>query len=164
MELCLVRHAIAVDRGLPGMADAARPLTDKGRARMEMAAVGLVRLFEAEVVLTSPLRRAVETAEILLDAYGLRELHKSDALATGDDDHLFTEMAATGKARVIVVGHEPHMSRTLSYVLTGDHGLVSSVFKKGGAVLVSFEDGPVAGGGWIEWMMQPAALRASARS
>lgn len=158
MELCLVRHGIASERGA-GVADDDRKLTERGRARMELGAAGLSRIFQADVILTSPLVRAVQTAEILMDALGLRGITKTDALAWGDDERLFQELGELGDMRVVAVGHEPHMSRTLSYALTGDHGLVHSVFKKGGAALMSFDGTSEQGRGWLEWMLQPSALR-----
>ena len=63
MELCLVRHAIAVDRGTPGYEDdSLRPLTSRGRDRMRVAAQGLRSFFTPEAILTSPLLRAKQTA------------------------------------------------------------------------------------------------------
>lgn len=153
-----MRHGIAAERGA-GVADDDRELTERGRARMELGAAGLSRILHADVILTSPLVRAVQTAEILMDALGLRGITKTEALAWGDDERLFQELSALGDARVIAVGHEPHMSRTLSLALTGEHGQVRSVFKKGGAALVSFEGTPEHGRGWLEWMLPPSALR-----
>ena len=61
MELCLVRHAIAVERGSKGYQDdRARPLTPEGRKRMAQAALGLKSLVQPEAVLTSPILRAMK--------------------------------------------------------------------------------------------------------
>jgi phosphohistidine phosphatase SixA len=66
VDICLVRHAIAVERGTPGYEDDfARPLTADGRKRMTLAAAGLAKVFGAQMILTSPLVRAAQTADVL---------------------------------------------------------------------------------------------------
>src|SRR5687767_2097993 len=73
MKLLVIRHAIAEDRkrfAKTGQDDGARPLTARGRRRMKIAARGLRRAApEVDVLITSPLTRAVETAEIVSGAY-----------------------------------------------------------------------------------------------
>lgn len=163
MRLCLVRHAIAVERGLPGFADdASRPLTQEGRERMEAAAAGLRLLMTADALLTSPLLRARQTAEILQNAFGIEDPRVSEALASGAHGALFDDANATGGETVLAVGHEPFLSEALAYALTGDSAGMSAPFKKGAAALVEFHGPAAPGGGVLEWLMQPAALRAVA--
>ena len=161
LQLCLVRHGVAGDpdpRKWPNDAD--RPLTTDGIAKMREAARGLAEIFGASAVLSSPLTRARQTAEILMERFEIEDLHLSDALATGDDSQLLLDLAALGAAKVFAVGHEPHMSRTLSNLLTRDPDCVSSQFKKGAAALVVFENEVVPGRAYLEWLIQPAAARA----
>src|SRR5262247_3681236 len=75
MNLYLMRHGIAVDSDQPGPeADGARPLTQKGLKRTRRAARGLRRLgVSFDGILTSPLVRARQTAEIVADALGLAD-------------------------------------------------------------------------------------------
>lgn len=163
MEICLVRHAIAVERGTAGYEDdALRPLTPRGKARMEVAARGLHRLFTPEIIVTSPLIRARQTADILVAEYGLHKARVSDALATGDNAQFLADLDDIDADRVMLVGHEPHVSATLSWLLTGDQAMVSTVFKKGAAALVSCTGAPRPGGCWLDWLLQPSALRAVA--
>jgi len=67
MQLLLIRHAIAEDRfefARTGQSDYYRPLTERGRARMARGATGLRTLVpDIDVLATSPLTRAVQTAE-----------------------------------------------------------------------------------------------------
>ncbi|MEX0783711.1 MAG: histidine phosphatase family protein [Dehalococcoidia bacterium] len=160
-QLCLVRHGIAGDadpRRWPD--DRLRPLTDEGITKMREAARGLAEIFGAGAILSSPLLRARQTAEILMEAFDIEDLHISDALANGDDRQLIADVEALGTSKVFAVGHEPLMSRTLSRMLTGDPDCMSSVFKKGTSALVTFT-GPIAAGqAHLEWLLQPAALRA----
>ena len=161
MEICLVRHAIAVERGAPGYeADALRPLTPKGRDRMREAARGLSTLVTPQLILTSPLVRARQTAEILAAAYRLSPPKEVEALATGDDAALLDELAEIGGSNVMLVGHEPHISGTLSLLLTGDSSRISVDYKKGAAALLTCSGEPQPGNCWLEWFIPPATLRA----
>lgn len=160
MEICLVRHGIAVERGAPGFEDdSRRPLTPQGRARMEEAATGLKRLFTPQVLLTSPLVRAVETADILRKAYGLGKPRVCEALASGDHDGVLAALEEADAGAVALVGHEPWTSELLSYLLTGERAGMAAVFKKGAAALVRSAADPAPGNCWLEWLLQPNALR-----
>src|SRR5271169_3309248 len=74
MQLVLVRHGIAEDReefAATGQDDALRPLTKHGRWKMEHIARGLRRGVSAlDILVSSPLRRAQQTAKIIAAAYG----------------------------------------------------------------------------------------------
>ncbi|MGE3077290.1 MAG: phosphohistidine phosphatase SixA [Dehalococcoidia bacterium] len=157
MQLCLIRHAIAVERDEFDGPDAKRPLTADGRQRMREAAEGLSTLFRPEVILTSPLLRAQQTAEIVAKACAA-PIQVLDALGTGEHREVLAECAALGKSRVALVGHEPWMGELLSLILTGSEQGMLVVFKKGAAALVDVET-PGWGLGHLEWMMQPGALR-----
>ncbi len=163
MELCLVRHAIAVQRGDPRYEDdALRPLTARGRARMESAAAGLRTLFTPQVILTSPLVRAQQTAEVLLLAYGMSHARVCQALATGDNQQLQADLDDLEAERIMLVGHEPHISTTLSWLLVGSSAQARTTFRKGAAALVSCEGEASRGACTLEWLIQPGVLRAIA--
>lgn len=159
MELCLVRHAIAGDRGPHYPDDSLRPLTADGRARMAEAARGLHELFTPEVIVTSPLLRARQTADILRQEYGTKRLEVTEALATGDNDDLFAGIRALQSQRVMAVGHEPYLSLTLSLALVGHTEALAFTFRKGGAALVLFDGPPAPGRGVLEWFIPPRVLR-----
>lgn len=163
MELCIVRHAIAEERGGRFRDDRERPLTDRGKQRMREAAAGLQLLFEPQAVVSSPLRRAVETASILQEAYGLRRMEVHNSLATGEDEELIDFLGRLKCERIVVVGHEPHVSGTLSYLLTGRPERVRSQWRKGAAALLSCPGEPGPGKFALTWMLQPMALRAVGR-
>ena len=158
MQICIVRHAIAEDRDTWRGSDDDRPLTARGREKMVGAAKGLAKLVDSPVIYTSPRRRATESADILCEVFGVDAAERTDTLAWGADDRLFALIAEV-EGVAMVVGHEPLLSRSLSYCLTGDHAAISSVFKKGAAALVTFYGPPAPGRGTLEWLLQPAALR-----
>lgn len=160
MDLVLVRHAVAAERGTPGFEDdARRPLTPEGRRKFEQAARGLAVLVTPQAILTSPLVRARETAELLTEAYGLGKAVVCEGLAEGDHDGVLAALDDSGAAVCAVVGHEPWMGELLSYLLTGDPVAARLTFKKGGAALVRSEGPPRPGRGTLEWLVQPGTLR-----
>ncbi len=159
MEFLLVRHAIAVERGSAGYNDdRARPLTPEGRKRMAEAAAGLARLARPGEILTSPVLRARQTADILAKAW---KSPVSDLEGLGTGDHPAVLEAARRRAadRVALVGHEPWMGELLSYLLTGDPAAVSAPFKKGGAALVGSFAGAGPGEWALEWAVPPGVSR-----
>jgi phosphohistidine phosphatase len=152
MQLCLVRHGIAAERGTFEN-DAERPLTVRGRDRMAAAAEGLATLLHPSVILSSPLVRAVQTAELIAQATGA-PIENCDALANGDHESL---LAAAHQPVVIAVGHEPHISSFVGWAIGANHLPVE--FKKGSAALIEFSGNPEPGAGALVWFMPPRALR-----
>jgi phosphohistidine phosphatase len=142
MELLIVRHGIAVDReeGSDEATDAARPLTARGRRRFKRSVRGLDRLgVLVDHVLTSPKRRAVETAELL------RPIVVADAafrisvnLVSEPRSELLAELGTFGGSRVAVVGHEPYLGQLIALltVASGQHGDAVELKKGGVAWLV----------------------------
>jgi phosphohistidine phosphatase len=159
MRLLIIRHAIAVDRGTPGIPDAERPLTPEGEERFREAAEGLARLVDRpDALLTSPLLRAKQTAAIAAAAWGRITPKETDALAGGS----FTEQAAVldrypADATVAVVGHEPHVSELLARLI-GSREVDRLSFKKGGCALVDVP-GRLADGGSLAFFLPPKVLR-----
>ena len=158
MKLLIVRHAAAAPAGTSGIADEDRPLTARGRKRFKKAARGLAEIMPTpDLLLVSPLLRARETAEIAGKAWGLKATPEP-LLAGGSPEALLAAVAAHSKhAAVVLVGHEPDLSRLLAYV-TGGLG-ERMPFKKGGAALVELDD-DAAGSGRLVWFMPPRLLRA----
>jgi phosphohistidine phosphatase len=158
--LLIIRHAIAVDPGSGGMADEDRPLTPEGAKRWKEAAQGLAAILDPPgALLTSPLLRARQTAEIAGLAWGGLDPRKTDALAGGE----FDELAAIvdthrDQELVALVGHEPWVSTLLARLLGTRHG-ERLAFKKGGAALVEVPAG-LAAGGQLVWLLPPRLLRA----
>jgi phosphohistidine phosphatase len=161
MEILLVRHAIAARTSARGpQADARRRLTSEGRRRMIRGARGLAALVpELDAVLPSPLVRAVETARILADAFGLTPGDGLTALAPGHPpqeavEHLRTLRTGT----VALVGHEPHLSSLAALLVVGDPSPLFT-FRKGGACLLEIEDAPRPGGARLRWLATAKLLR-----
>src|SRR5262245_29406443 len=121
-SLYLVRHAIAAERGDKWPDDSKRPLTHKGIARMRFGIRGLDALgVDIDLVMTSPLLRAVQTAEIVVR--GLRSnptMIKTAALAPGGSPSGVAEaLASHSKSRgIAVVGHEPELGELAAWFIS----------------------------------------------
>jgi phosphohistidine phosphatase len=159
MRLLIVRHAIALPRDTPGVPDPERPLTPRGRRRFEDAAQGLARVLpRPDALLTSPWKRARQTADILAAAFGRLEPKETPALAGGSVDALARELADYPEdATVALVGHEPWLSELLARLL-GSSEEQRLEFKKGGVALVDVE-GRLEGGGALVAYLPPRLMR-----
>lgn len=159
MQLLIIRHAIAVPRGTPGIPDPERPLTQRGEDRFRKAAAGLARILPPPgAILTSPWVRARRTAEIASEAWGGPDPVNVDCLAHGSLQDLQRELSRhTGDATVSVVGHEPQLSSLLAMLLGTDRD-DRLVFKKGGAALLEMA-GTLSDGAHLIWYLPPRLLR-----
>ena len=159
MRLLIIRHATAVPSGTPGIADDDRPLTPKGKARFRAAAKGLARMTpRPDVLLTSPLPRARQTAEIAGRAWKRLAPRIEPALASGRLEAIVAALAKEPRdSTVAIVGHEPVLAGLLARLVGAPRG-EPFAFKKGGAALVDLPDGPLAGGRLI-WFVKPRILR-----
>ena len=164
MDLLVVRHAVAEDRdefAATGRPDTARPLTADGRKKFERGARGLVRVLPAlDVLASSALRRAVETAEILARAYRVEGGPRLRELEPGARPEALVRWLRrqNRQAVVAVVGHEPHLSALAAHLLAG-RGRGFTDFKKGGAALLALGDEPAAGEAELRWLLTAAQLR-----
>jgi phosphohistidine phosphatase len=133
--------------------DDARELTAKGEAELTAAAPLWQRLnLRPEVVLSSPLPRALRTAELLCAAVGGTPL-VDDRLRPGADwGDMARAMAEHPEARrVMFVGHEPDFSRAIG-LLTG---AASVRMRKGGLACLEFYGVPEPGTGEVAWLLDP---------
>ena len=156
MNLYVLRHGLARERnGREYANDDERPLTAKGAKRMARQAKGLNALgLSMDVIVTSPLVRAVQTAEIVHG--GLRKpgrLVTSGTLRPSEHPAaLLEDLAAeySSEDDVMVVGHEPYLSGLISVVVTGGHVPVIRV-KKGSLCKLVVPRPGNGRCGWIEW-------------
>jgi phosphohistidine phosphatase len=158
MKVLIVRHAIAVPSGNPDIDDRDRPLTPRGRKRFRKAARGLACILpRPDALFTSPLPRALETAQIAAEAWGDVTPVEDPRLAGGHAEDILPTLTAYGEdALVALVGHEPDVSHLLGRLVGGaGEGLT---FKKGGAALVEV-DGAAAANGRLIWFLPPRLLR-----
>lgn len=157
----LVRHAIAADRGTDWPDDAKRPLTSKGTARMREVVAGLRALDpEITVVLSSPLVRAEQTADVLVEGLKPRpELHVVPALAPGGTPQQVLDAIAEfdGTPGIALVGHEPDLGKLAAWMVGAK---TAFAFKKGGVCRIDLPIPASGGSGELVWFATPKMLRA----
>ena len=160
MKVLLIRHARAQERTALAQRDHARRLTEAGRKDMRRAAKGLRKISpDLDILASSPLVRARETAEIVERVFGGPEITELAALAPGAAaEELLNWLRDQRAGTVALVGHEPDLSRMAAYLLTGEtRGFLE--LKKGAACMLEFESEPAAGAGSLCWSLAPGQLR-----
>ena len=156
MEIYLLRHAIAEERSASGR-DADRQLTEEGRQKlrkvMKRAAGAGV---EPSLILSSPLIRAVQTAEIAAEflKYAGR-IVKVDSLTPDSSPREVWEEIRTRKDEpaILLAGHEPLYSATTAYLLGSTRSMVD--FRKAGLVRIDVQGFGATPGGILQWMLTP---------
>ncbi|MEI6617146.1 MAG: histidine phosphatase family protein [Cyanobium sp. ELA507] len=170
IELLLLRHGIAEERS-PERPDRTRALTDKGRQRtravLERAlALGLV----ADQLLSSPLTRARQTAEIARSVGLAPTLELSETLEPGHDPLplLVTALAALAttrpgsdalspqRRRLLLVGHEPDLGLLAARLLGATPGAIE--LRKAGLALLALPAGPTPGSARLRLLLSPRSL------
>ncbi|MBS1856919.1 MAG: phosphohistidine phosphatase SixA [Acidobacteria bacterium] len=157
MQIYLLRHGIAED-GRPGRPDAERALTEEGRAKLRRV---LKRARTAEVspslILASPYRRAVETAEVVAEVFRYKGdivqsrafVPEASAAAAWEELRLYS-----GEPAVLVASHEPLMSSCVAFLL-GCPALQVEM-KKAAMVRIDVESTSAVPRGILKWMITPA--------
>jgi phosphohistidine phosphatase len=164
MQLLIVRHAIAEDRlayASSAEHDDLRPITDSGRRRMQAAAEGLRKIVsKIDVLATSPLTRAVQTAEIISAAYGNIDVIQVPALAPGIGPLELARWLSTqaDDGTLAIVGHEPDFSQLIDWLSSGREGHGVQL-KKGAACLMNCPAEIGAGACQIQWLLPPKLLQ-----
>jgi phosphohistidine phosphatase len=165
--LLLLRHAIAEDVSRT-REDEDRRLTGEGKSKLREVVAGMRALgLPAEAILTSPLRRARETAEIVATGYGIEDrVEVTQALGPGGaTKELFKTLATCGGAQgIVLVGHQPDLGELASTLLVGTPGLVPLPFKKAGLAGIAVESLPPRTAGVLEFFLTPGQLRKIGRA
>jgi len=160
LELYLVRHAVAADRGSAWPDDTIRPLTPDGAAKFRKEVEGLAAFgVEIDLILTSPLVRCRQTADLLADGLpGKPRVQAIDALAPGSGHSaVIAEVARIAKRpRIALVGHEPDMG-VLAARLIGARKPLQ--FRKGAVCRIDLDSLPPGGPGQLHWFATPRMLR-----
>jgi len=159
-ELYVIRHALAEDRGDAWPDDTKRPLSEEGMTRFRRASRSLAQIgIEIDVVLTSPLVRTRQTAEIFAAAFSPHPaVVNVDALAPeGSPAALIAELEKySRKRRIAIVGHEPGIGELAARIIGLRHPIE---FKKGAVCRIDVDELPPKGPGTLRWFLTPKLLR-----
>jgi len=163
MDCVLLRHGIAVEQDEWEGPDADRPLTERGAKRVAQAAAGLNRLdVQPTHILSSPLIRAIETANIAHSSLRIRSaVHILDELLPDAPPNRLLSILQDfpPESCVLCIGHEPHLGRVASVFLSG-RTTTSFPLKKAGACLIELPIPAKPGQGVLRWWLTPSQLRA----
>jgi phosphohistidine phosphatase len=161
MDLYLIRHGLAGQHG-DYANDDERPLTDEGKQKTRQVAKRLHELgLRFDLILTSPLVRATQTAEILQSSKLSKKLEITDFLAPGGNIQDWLSWLETWKApdkTLCLVGHEPDLSAWAEQLIWGDvRGKL--ILKKAGAIglLLPSTDKPISNS-QLFWLSPPRFL------
>ena len=160
IELYLVRHAIAAERGPDWPDDSARPLTPDGASKFRKVVQGLANFgVQVDIILTSPFVRCRQTADLLADGLpGKPRVHAVDALAPGGGyTAALAEVTRIAKRpRIAVVGHDPDIGHFASKL----RGLKKPVeFRKGAVCRLDVDGLPPGAPAQLRWFATPRMLR-----
>ncbi|WP_373547559.1 phosphohistidine phosphatase SixA [Chamaesiphon sp.] len=167
MYLYLIRHGIAMEPDPLASDrianDEARSLTKLGRKKVEQVAQRLEKLeVTFELIMTSPLVRAQQTADILIDNQIITRCEvNSDLKPMGDLHQWLTNWNARSDVRnlstLALVGHEPNLSQWAELLIFGEVG-DRLILKKGGIIGLKFADDRIAIGTAQLWCLLPPKL------
>ncbi len=167
MHLYVLRHAIAEERSSRWTGhDADRPLTRKGAKKMKRIASTMLDLgISFDIILSSPFRRAQQTAEIVAGRFDCPErLHYTRHLKVGASRRaLVRELSSRFGTResVLLVGHEPFLSGLISTLIAGDDR-VPITLKKGGICKLTVNTLRFGRCATLDWLVGPSQILLSA--
>jgi phosphohistidine phosphatase len=151
VELYLLRHADAGDPAEFRGDDAQRPLSNKGRRQASTMGRFLnQRGFHPDAILSSPMMRARQTAELVAAALDTKVQLDSRLVGIPDLARLGEIVDGAGR-KLLLIGHDPDLS-DLAAELTGARQLP---LKKGGIARIDASLPLSAGGGTLRWLLPP---------
>ena len=160
MEIYVMRHGDAEARAT-GLDDADRKLTAKGKRDTErVAKLAKAMKIEPDVILTSPYRRAVETAAIASRCLRAGKLlETSTQLPQAEPAQAWKEIRSHAKTgQVLIVGHEPQLSELIAFLLGCPELRLD--MKKSALVFIDMGTVGSAPKGELKWMLTPGLARA----
>jgi phosphohistidine phosphatase len=161
MNLYFLRHGKACARGRQWRPDSTRPLTREGEKKMHDIARGLQALdVSFDLILTSPYLRALRTAEILAEVFQSKKVFETRNLVPeAAPESVIDEIKDSFSAlkQIVLVSHEPLMTRLLSVLLSGKDNMAIDL-RKGGCGKVSVHEWRSGSGACLEWLLTPRQL------
>jgi len=164
MELYFLRHGLAGQHGDPKYKDdSLRPLTAEGQEKMRRAAHGMLSLgLKFDAIISSPYLRAKQTAEIIAQAYKLKENKiylTNNLLPPATAEELLQEISVSfpKSKNVLLVGHEPHLSEMISSLLNCNKSLDID-FKKGSLCNLSIAQDWKNSDAILNWLLTSTQL------
>lgn len=154
MQLYLMRHGIAED-GQPGLPDSSRALTGEGRRKLKVVLAAAAKAgTKPTLILSSPYKRARQTADLAADALGYsgQIVESSDLTPEAAPEEMWSAIRDfASEPSILVTGHQPSLGYLLAFVL-GTPSLHVD-FKKGAIAYVELPQISARPQGVLEWML-----------
>ncbi|HEY1717005.1 MAG TPA: phosphohistidine phosphatase SixA [Verrucomicrobiae bacterium] len=163
MNIFILRHGIAVEPGAPGIkTDAERPLVPKGEQRLRAAVAAMEKMdLSFDAIISSPYLRAKETAEIVAKHFKLEKklAFSGDLIPGGNPQALIRQLndLKTAPENILLVGHEPYLSRLIALLATGNPGATIEM-KKGGLCKLEAEELEYGHCATLKWLLTPGQM------
>lgn len=163
MELYILRHGEAGKRLPAGGKDSERALTVTGQDEVEQIASGLAKLeVKLDLVATSPLKRSLQTAQIVAKALKLKKgkvEEWNELKPEGNRADLYRKLSQFNhESSILVVGHEPYLSNMISDIVFGNTA-GGIVLKKAGVAKLNMISLQPKAKGELRWLLTPAQLK-----
>ena len=158
MKLLVIRHAIAEDMSSSGK-DKDRPLSPEGCEKFKKICKKLSHLnLKFELLLDSPLLRSQQTADIFCEYFFIKKRQRSQNLNPfAQTANLLLEIKDCHVNSIVVFGHQPFLTKFISYCLLGDERAFIAL-KRGGMVFLSFPLSVQAGSAQMKALLTPKYL------
>lgn len=161
MEIYILRHGEAQPRD-EGVPEPDRKLTPKGKRDVDrVARLALAAKVNPGLVLSSPYRRASETAQIAAKVLGIkRQIVESSALLPqAHPKQVWKEVRSQSSAKeLLLVGHEPQLSGLIAYFLAAPDLRID--LKKSALVSIRIDQLGPEPHGELKWVLTPGLVRA----
>jgi phosphohistidine phosphatase len=162
MNLYLARHSEAVATGGSITRDADRPLSVRGEEDATLMGRVLAQICPAlEMVVTSPLLRAIRTGEILGNEISSHPIFTvSNHLAPGfRHKNLYDElMTLCGNGDVLAVGHQPDLSAFIAYLISGSASATVAM-APGAVARLTVQRGKTRPDATLDWLLTPQVAK-----
>ena len=154
MQIYLLRHGIA-EEGTAGTPDAERALTPEGKKKLkEVLQLADRAGVKPSLILSSPYRRAAETADLAASVLGCpaKPVHLEALEPMGIPEAVWDEIRTHKSEPVLLLAsHEPLMGRLLAYLLAAPE--LQTDFKKGSLARVDVESFGARPRGILKWLV-----------
>jgi phosphohistidine phosphatase len=160
MEIYILRHGIAVNRGTPGYKkDSDRPLTPEGEEKVHQIAKAMLAMdLKFDLILSSPYLRAKQTAQIVATELDEKLTLTDYLVPDGNPLELIRELNDEKPQSVLLVGHEPYLTGLISVLVTGESDAAIEL-KKGGLCKLSTDRLAFGQCATLNWLLTPKQLR-----
>ena len=172
MDLFILRHGYAGDKLPDPIQDLQRSLTADGKSEVKKIAKSLKKLdIKLDIILSSPLPRSLQTADIIHDEYKLEtKVELCDELIPKQNNKLLLYSKLTAIKdyfSILIVGHEPYLSNMISDIISKNNGKNSNnlninnriVLKKSGLSKIRITSTVPKLKGELRWLIPPNILK-----